>query len=181
MYPRHRLDLKPRHLVYAAAACVWAHAGPRIAKRIEDARPDGALVCFSVRSAFELLLEALELPRHSEVLMSAITHPDMARIAERHGLVPVPVDLDLDSLGPRLDLLERAVTHRTRAFVIPVLGGCSRSGNPSSTSSSFEQGDGRDSTSMRSSTVPSMRSSRPRPARTTSLDDGSVDARRRRC
>src|ERR671936_246781 len=120
MYPRHRLDLKPRHLVYAAAACVWAHAG--------------------------------------------------ARIAERHGLVPVPVDLDLDSLGPRLDLLERAVTHRTRAFVIPVLGGCSRSGNPSSTSSSFEQGDGRDSTSMRSSTVPSMRSSRPRPARTTSLD-----------
>jgi perosamine synthetase len=55
--------------------------------------------------------------------MSAVTHPDMARIVERHGLVPVPVDLDLDALQPRVDLLERALTERTRALVVAHLFG----------------------------------------------------------
>ena len=44
MYPRHRLDLKPRHLAYAAAACVWARNGDKIARDIEAAAPEGALV-----------------------------------------------------------------------------------------------------------------------------------------
>lgn len=123
MYPRHRLDLKPRHLAYAGAACLWARNGPRRADKIEKTAPDGALVCFSVRSAFELLLDALELPPRSDVLMSAITHPHMARIVERHGLVPVPVDIDLDTLQPRPDLLGRALTPQTRAFVVAHLFG----------------------------------------------------------
>lgn len=55
--------------------------------------------------------------------MTAITHPDMARIATRHGLVPVPVDLDLETLEPRADLLERALTPRTRALVVAHLFG----------------------------------------------------------
>lgn len=80
-------------------------------------------MCFSVRSAFELLLDALDLDEGSEVLMSAITHPDMARIVERHGLVPVPVDLDLETLQPRADFLERALTSRTRVLVVAHLFG----------------------------------------------------------
>jgi perosamine synthetase len=123
VYPRHRLDLKPRQLAYAAAACVWARDGDRISRAIEDAAPAGALVCFSVRSSFELLLQALELEPGSEVMLSAITHPDMARIVERNGLVPVPIDLDLDTLQPRADLLERALTSRTRVFVVAHLFG----------------------------------------------------------
>jgi hypothetical protein len=75
-------------------------------------------MCFSVRSAFELLLDALALEARSEVLLSAITHPDMARIVSRHGLVPVPVDLDLETLQPQAALLERAVSERTRALVV---------------------------------------------------------------
>ena len=53
--------------------------------------------------------------------MSAITHPDMARIVARHGLVAVPVDLDLETLQPRL--LEAALTERTRALVVAHLFG----------------------------------------------------------
>ena len=76
-----------------------------------------------MRSAFELLLDALALDEGSEILLSAITHPDMARIVSRHGLVPVPVDLDLETLQPRGELLERAVTERTRALVVAHLFG----------------------------------------------------------
>lgn len=55
--------------------------------------------------------------------MSAITHPDMVRIAMRHGLVAVPIDLDLDALEPRADLLERALTPQTRMLVVAHLFG----------------------------------------------------------
>jgi dTDP-4-amino-4,6-dideoxygalactose transaminase len=95
----------------------------RIAHEIEERAPEGAFVCFSVRSAFDLVLQALALPPGSEVLMSAITHPDMARIVERHGLVAVPVDLDLETLAPRSELLERALTPRTRLLVVAHLFG----------------------------------------------------------
>ena len=56
-------------------------------------------------------------------MLSAITHPDMARIVARHGLVAVPVDLDLETLQPRGDLLEQALTARTRALVVAHLFG----------------------------------------------------------
>jgi perosamine synthetase len=104
-------------------ALVSARDGQEIAHDIERSVREDALVAFSVRSAFELLLGGLRLEPGSEVLMSAITHPDMARIVERHGLVPVPVDLDLETLQPREDLLERALTPRTRALVFAHLFG----------------------------------------------------------
>jgi len=123
VYPRHRLDVKPRHLAYAAAACVWARDPDRLAGEIERDASGERLVCFSVRSAFELLLDALDFEPGSEILLSAITHPDMARIVERHRLAAVPVDLDLETLQPRADLLEQAVTRRTRILVVAHLFG----------------------------------------------------------
>src|SRR5205085_906903 len=41
----------------------------------------------------------------------------------QHGIVPVPADLDLDRLAPNLDLLERAITPRTRAILVAHLYG----------------------------------------------------------
>ena len=55
--------------------------------------------------------------------MSAITHPDMVRIARTHGLSVLPVDLDPETLAPRLDMLEGAVTRRTRMLVVAHLFG----------------------------------------------------------
>ncbi len=55
--------------------------------------------------------------------MSAITHPDMVRIIEAHGLVAVPVDLDVATLAPRLEVAERLVTPKTRAILVAHLFG----------------------------------------------------------
>jgi dTDP-4-amino-4,6-dideoxygalactose transaminase len=70
-----------------------------------------------------LLLEALNLPRGSEILVSAITIPDMVRIIERHGLTPIPVDLDPKTAAPRADAWESAVTPKTRAILVAHLFG----------------------------------------------------------
>jgi len=83
----------------------------------------GCVACASVRSGFELLLEALALEPDSEVLVSAVTHPDMPRILERHNLVPVPVDIDPATLAPSTAELEAAITKRTRAVLVAHLFG----------------------------------------------------------
>jgi perosamine synthetase len=125
MYPRHRIDVGLRDLAFAALACARRGDRERVAEAVERlvAPPDDALVCLSVRSGFDLLLETLDLPAGSEILVSAITHPDMVGIIELHGLRPVPVDLDLDTLAPRPELVESAIGPRTRAlFVSPLFG-----------------------------------------------------------
>src|SRR4051794_28400431 len=117
IYPRHRLDISLRQVVYGAAACAFART-----RRLDG---EESIVCCSVRSGFELLLSVLDLPPGSEILASAITHPDMARISERHRLRVVPVDIDASTLAPSLELLEAAVTERTRAVMFAHLFGVS--------------------------------------------------------
>jgi len=87
--------------------------------------PDGsqALITLSVRSAFDLYLRAIALPRGSEVIVSAITHPDMAAILRYHGLKPISVDLDFDSAAPAPREIRRAATASTRAVLIAHLFG----------------------------------------------------------
>src|SRR5207237_963513 len=41
----------------------------------------------------------------------------------QHGLCPVPADLDLERLAPNLELLEQAITPRTKAILIAHLYG----------------------------------------------------------
>ena len=123
LYPRLLLDVSVVDLVLGLLACVFAWRRERLAGRVLGAGPPCRFVCFSVRSGFDLLLEALALPHGSEVVFSAVTHPDMPRIAHSHGLRAIPVDLDLDTLAPRLDVLERALTDRTRLVVVAHLFG----------------------------------------------------------
>ncbi|HEV2035597.1 MAG TPA: DegT/DnrJ/EryC1/StrS family aminotransferase [Candidatus Dormibacteraeota bacterium] len=122
---RHRLDIRTRDFAYALLACLWARDAERLSTRLAATwSPSGqGLACRSVRSGFHLLLDALDLPAGGEVLVSAVTHPDMVRILEAHGLVAVPVDLDIATLAPRLDLAERLVTPRTQAVLIAHLFG----------------------------------------------------------
>ena len=122
---RHRLDIRFRDFAYALAACAGAHNAERLTSELEAAwSPRGqGLACRSVRSGFHLLLSALDLPAGAEVLVSAVTHPDMVRILEAHGLMAVPVDLDVATLAPKLELAERLVTDRTRAILVAHLFG----------------------------------------------------------
>lgn len=122
---RHRLDIRLRHFAYALLACAWSRDSDQLSARLAAAwSPSGqGLACRSVRSGFHLLLDAIDLPAGGEVLVSAVTHPDMVRILEAHGLVAVPVDLDIATLAPRLELAERLLTPRTRAILIAHLFG----------------------------------------------------------
>jgi len=87
--------------------------------------PDGskALITLSVRSALDVYLRAISLPPGSEVIVSAITHPDMAEILRYHGLKPIPVDLDFDSAAPTARDIRRAASTSTRAVLIAHLFG----------------------------------------------------------
>ena len=125
MHPRHRIDIGAADLAFAARATLRPADRLALAGAVEDAwSPAGdALACLSARSAFDLVLSALALPHGGEVLVSAVTVPDMVRILRSHGLVPVPVDLDLAALAPRPDLLERLRTKRTVAVLVAHLFG----------------------------------------------------------
>ena len=81
------------------------------------------MACLSVRSAFDLVLQALPPGDRDEVVFSALTHPDMVRIAEAHHLKPIPLDIDLETLAPQTHLLERVISSRTRVVVVAHLFG----------------------------------------------------------
>lgn len=124
-HPRHRIDIALGDLLWGLARCTRDGDPAASASELEariDARGE-VMVTLSARSAFDLLLRALDLPAGSEVLLSAMTIPDMARVVRGHGLVPVPVDLDAGTLAVSLDALERARSPRSRALVVAHLFG----------------------------------------------------------
>ena len=98
---------------WPAPCAIACFAGTRDARAedLEDLWSAGdAFACLSVRTGFDLWLQALQLPPGSEVLVSAITIRDMVRIIEAHDLVPVPVDLNPEDLSVDIDSLQRAIT-----------------------------------------------------------------------
>ncbi len=123
MRPRLVLDIGWSDLLAGVGTCAFAGARERRAQALESSFGGNALAVLSVRSAFDLYLAARAFPEGSEVLVSALTIPDMPKVLRGHGLVPVPVDLDPSTLAPSRASLERAVTARTRALLVAHLFG----------------------------------------------------------
>ena len=128
MWVRRRLDIGWGDLLYARLRCALPASErdrARARARIEApwAGDTQALVCLSVRTGFDLLLRVLDLPKGSEVLMSAINVPGMFRLVAEHGLTPIPLDVDSDSLRPSADQMRRVLTPRTRMVVVAHLFG----------------------------------------------------------
>jgi perosamine synthetase len=127
--PRKKLDIGWPDLAHGLARCALpgnTRGHPSASARLREAfmLPGGdAIAALSVRSAFDALLTTLALPEGSEVLMSALTIADMPRIAREHGLVPVPVDMDIASLSVDMASLERAAGPRSRLLVVAHLFG----------------------------------------------------------
>lgn len=98
---------------------------PALQHRVETrwSASHDSLACLSVRTGFDLVLQALALPPGSEILISAITIRDMCHIIEHHGLVAVPIDIDPDTLTVDPQELEGAVGPRTRAILVAHLFG----------------------------------------------------------
>lgn len=126
MYARHRLDFSPSDAAFGLCACVGFGRYGRLEE--EEVRrlcslEDEGLVCLSVRSGWDLWLGASGLRPGDEVLVSAVTHPDMVGILRGHGLRAVPVDLDPETLAPHPGALEAALTPRTRVVLVAHLFG----------------------------------------------------------
>ena len=121
MWSRKRFDIEWCDLIYAVARCLARvpqseSGGLRSTDR-------GELVCLSARSGLDLVLAAAAFPRGSEVLVSAMTIPDIVRIIRQHGLVPIPLDLDAETAFPPAAQLTRRVTSRTKAVLLAHLFG----------------------------------------------------------
>jgi decaprenylphospho-beta-D-ribofuranose 2-oxidase len=125
LYPRKQLDTGWTDLAAAILHCFLSGDARSRQTAVENSLAPGqaVLLTFSVRTGFDLLLQALQLPRGSEIIMSALTIREMADIASSHGLVPIPLDLDLATLAPEASALESAVSPRSRALVVAHLFG----------------------------------------------------------
>jgi perosamine synthetase len=125
MIPRKRLDIGWTDLLFGFRQCFLPQGRESVQRRLEEtwSTSRANLACLSVRSGFDALLEALAFPDGSEILVSAATIRDMTRIIEGHGLVPIPVDLDMRRLAVRDESLARAATPRTKAILVAHLFG----------------------------------------------------------
>ena len=122
--PRLLPDISSSDLRFALRACLGG-GEPGDEQRLLEAWAggDSGLACLSVRSGFDLLLQAVAFEPGDEIAVSAITHPDMIRVLEARGLRPLPVDVDPDTLTPRAEVLEGLIGPRTRALVVAHLFG----------------------------------------------------------
>lgn len=126
MYSRKRLDIGWDDLAAAAMRSIWSRSPDALAHDIESRlSADGreAIAFLSLRSGFDLMLRELALPKGSEVIVSALTIPDMWTLLEHHGLRVVPVDVDPATLAPTAADIERLVTPATRAVLVAHLFG----------------------------------------------------------
>lgn len=115
MWVRKKLDISWADLLSGTMACLMPEP---------EKRPDPrVLYCQSARTAFDLLLQTLSFPPGTEILISAITIPDIVAIMRWHGLVPVPVDLEPTHLKPSIESLKRGLRPKTRMLVVAHLFG----------------------------------------------------------
>ncbi len=123
MWVRKRIDIGWADLASALAHCLFPN---RVDTTVvnqcwRDSRH--AFTCLSVRSGLDILLRALDLPRGSEVIVSAMTIDGILKIIAEHGLVAVPVDLQFETLAPAPEDVELAITDQTRLVLIAHLFG----------------------------------------------------------
>ena len=123
--PPIRMDIRWGDLFFALYRCLsppWTvDGGPASLLRPWGNRE--VLVTLGVRSGLDLFLQALHLPRGSEVAVSAVTHPEMISLLRHHGLIPLPIDIDPSTLRPEPLAVQRAIGPRTRAVLVAHLFG----------------------------------------------------------
>jgi perosamine synthetase len=125
MWPRKQLDIGWSDLAFGFFQVVAARWRPTEREIVgaDWLLAEEVVLTLSVRSGLDLLLRALDLPAGSEMIVSAVTIPDMVRIVEHHRLAPVPVDVNGQTLQPVVEHLERSITPRTRAILVAHLFG----------------------------------------------------------
>ncbi|CAG5134588.1 unnamed protein product [Candidula unifasciata] len=114
------IDTEFSHLRYAVCQCLQSHDAKRrkmlqheLQKLwISESNPNYVMALLSVRTGFDLFLTVKNFPPGSEVIMSAINIPDM-----------IPLDISIDTLEPKIDLLPKLISAKTVAIVVAHLYG----------------------------------------------------------
>lgn len=96
MIPRGTLDITSTAVFKGFYYCLHDLFGMRKADR--STANVNELHCLSVRTGFDQLLHALNLPAGSEILVSDISIQHMFSIIAAHGLIAVPLSLDKHTL-----------------------------------------------------------------------------------
>jgi perosamine synthetase len=125
VYPRLELHIHLGELAASLLSFVYVSDREKYIREIQSFWKGNkdVLVTLSVRTSLDLLLQSLNLPAGSEVLMSAVNIRDMVEVVKRHGLVPIPIDISLDTLAPSLQLLEACISEKSRVFLVAHLFG----------------------------------------------------------
>jgi perosamine synthetase len=122
-YPRLHLDITVQDLMAGLGFCLSRCKREEYLTKIRDYWQQKVLVMLSVRTAFDVLLQCLNLPSGSQVLISGVNIENMFAIVEAHSLISVGVDLDVGTLRPNLEAFKAAITPQTRLCVIAHLFG----------------------------------------------------------
>lgn len=116
------LDIGWRDLISGLFACM----GPRSPQYESIERlwnQEFGFAHLSVRSSLDAYLATRDWPKGSEVFISAVTIPHMADIIRAWGFVPVPIDLDIETMSPRIKQIEEHSSERTKAILVAHLFG----------------------------------------------------------
>jgi dTDP-4-amino-4,6-dideoxygalactose transaminase len=125
MWARTQLKIGWGDLLSGGLACILPRDRAELGAKVEHyfAGDLNVMATYSVRSGFDLLLQALDLNEGDEVLFSALNIKGMVTVARRAGAVPVPVDLDVAHMAPSIEHLEAAVTPKSKVLVVAHLFG----------------------------------------------------------
>lgn len=88
-----------------------------------DLNNEKVLTTLSVRSAFDLFLQVCyyqakplqsrKYPKGSEVIMTGVNIPDMYQIVLEHGLIPVPLEINPETMEPiSVDAMKELITDK---------------------------------------------------------------------
>jgi dTDP-4-amino-4,6-dideoxygalactose transaminase len=121
------IDDDEHHQIREALESGWVTTGPKTRQfEAEFARAVGARHAVAVNSctaAMHLALEAIGLRRGDEVITTPYTFAATAEVVRYFDARPVLVDVDPRCLNIRPDLIEAAITERTRAIIPVHIGG----------------------------------------------------------
>jgi perosamine synthetase len=125
MWARTQLKIGFADLLAGAVGCILPRDRAAFGRGVEAYWSDAGdtLAAYSVRSGFDLLLQALDLRQGDEVVFSALNVKGMINIVRRMGLVAVPVDLDVAHMAPAVGLLRQAIGPRAKVLVVAHLFG----------------------------------------------------------
>ncbi len=106
--------------VIASTEFINGTAVKRFQKELEDYHHiEHVIPCANGTDALQIAMMALNLKPGDEVIVPAFTYVATAEVIALLGLKPVMVDVDPDTFNINIDLVEAAITPRTKA-VVPV-------------------------------------------------------------